>query len=228
MDPLTIDLHSHVMPGIDDGARGPVETVAMARGLADLGVKTLYLTPHQFKLDNHLSLVDVQRRTDDVWRMLARAGVTIEVRRGAEHYYGEDLLDAISGGDDLITFDLDGEPGLLVELPMRQPTIGVRRVGAALLQRGIRPVMAHPERTAYLSREYGRVDGWREAGWRFQLNLLSLVGQHGGAAQSLAEHMMEDGLYDYVGSDLHRPSDLPWLRRAHEAYRAATEGVVSS
>jgi len=224
---LRVDLHSHVMPGIDDGARGPVETVALARGLAELGVETLYLTPHQFKLGNRLSLLDVQRRTDAVWRMLARVGVSIEVRRGAEHYYGEQLLDAISGGDDLVTLDLDGEPGLLVELPMSQPVIGVRRVGAALLRRGIRPVLAHPERSAYLEGEPGRVEGWLDAGWRLQLNLLSLVGQHGSPAERIAGRLLRAGLYDYVGSDIHRPSDLPWLRRAHDAYRALAQGVAS-
>lgn len=222
---LRTDFHTHLMPGIDDGSRSPVETIAMARGLKELGVERVYLTPHQFKLGNRLELLEIQRNTDEVWRVLARADVEIEVCRGAEYYYGEDLLDALAGGGELITFAWDGEECLLVELPMNQPVVGVRRIAEALLRRDIRPVMAHPERTSGLPREFDRVERWRDAGWRLQLNLLSLVGRHGSEAEDLAHLMLEDGLYDCVGSDLHRPTELNWLRQAHEAFRAITEGV---
>jgi protein-tyrosine phosphatase len=213
------------MPGIDDGSRSPVETIAMARGLKELGVERVYLTPHQFKLSNRLELLEVQRNTDEVWRILARAEVEIEVCRGAEYYYGEDLLDALAGDAELITFTWDGEECLLVELPMNQPAVGVRRIADVLLRRGVRPVMAHPERTTGLSREFERVERWRDAGWRLQLNLLSLVGRHGAQAEDLAHLMLDEGLYDCVGSDLHRPTELNWLRQAHDAFRAITEGV---
>jgi protein-tyrosine phosphatase len=222
---LATDFHSHLMPGVDDGSRSPVETIAMARGLKELGVERVYLTPHQFKLNNRLELLDVQRATDEVWRVLARAGVELEVCRGAEYYYGEELLDALAGDAELITFAWDGAPCLLVELPMNQPAVGVRRIAEALLRRGVQPVMAHPERTAGLSREFQRVERWRDAGWRMQLNLLSLVGRHGHEAEDLAHLMLEDGFYDCVGSDLHRPAELDWLRQAHEAFRAISEGV---
>ncbi|MHC4549334.1 MAG: tyrosine-protein phosphatase [Planctomycetota bacterium] len=222
---LDVDLHSHLMPGVDDGSRSPVETIAMARGLAELGVEHVYLTPHQFKLDNRLSLVDVERRTDEVRGILAHAEVDLEVRRGAEYYYGEELLDALASDAEFITFAWRDEQCLLIELPMSRPAVGVRRVGDALLRRGIVPVVAHPERTFGLAREHERVQSWRDAGWRTQLNLLSLVGRHGVQAADLAHLLLEDGLYDSVGSDLHRPAELAWLRQAHEAYRSLTEGV---
>ncbi len=222
---LRHDFHSHLMPGVDDGSRSPVETIAMAGGLAELGVERVYLTPHQYKLGNAFTAFEIKRRTDEVWRVLARAAVSIEVRAGAEYYYGERLLEAIASGEELITFEWEDEECLLVELPMHQPAIGVRRVGAALLRRGIRPVLAHPERTAGLAREYGRVHGWIDAGWRLQLNLLSLVGRHGGPAEEMAYAMLEDGLYACTGSDLHRPAGLPWLRQAHDVFRSVLEGV---
>ena len=222
---LESDIHSHLMPGVDDGSRSPVETIAMARGLVELGVKRVFLTPHQYKLGNRLELVDVQRRTDEVWRILARADVSLEVRRGAEYYYGEELLDALASGEDLITFRWEDTECLLVELPMNQPAVGIRRVGEALVRRGIQPVMAHPERTSGLAREYERVESWLEAGWRLQLNLLSLVGRHGTQAADLAYALLEDGAYDFVGSDLHRPAELAWLRQAHDAYRQTVKGV---
>jgi len=125
---LRSDLHTHLMPGVDDGSRSAVETVAMAKGLAALGVERVYLTPHQFKLGNELDVVDVKRRTDAVWRILARAEVSIEVRAGAEYYYGERLLDALAREEPLITFEWEGRESILVELPMHHPAVGVRRV----------------------------------------------------------------------------------------------------
>jgi len=222
---LAIDFHSHLMPGVDDGSRSPVETIAMARGLAELGVERVHLTPHQYKLENRFSLLSIQRNTDAVWHTLARAEIQIEVRRGAEYYYGEQLLDAIASGEELITFDHEGEPQILIELPMNQPAVGVRQVGRALLRRGVRPVMAHPERTRGLSAEFDRILGWKEAGWKFQLNLLSLTGRHGQEAEHLAHAMVDEALYDCAGSDLHRPAQLAWLQEAHEAFRSLTLGV---
>jgi protein-tyrosine phosphatase len=216
---LATDFHSHLMPGVDDGSRSPVETVAMARGLSELGVTRVYLTPHQFRLGNRFSAAELDRRTQEVVRLLAGAGVPIEVRCSAEHYYGEELLDAVGGRGDIVPFEWEDESCLLVELPLNQPAVGVRRVGEALVRRGIRPVLAHPERVAGLSRDRDRARGWREAGWRFQLNLLSLVGRHGPEAEHLSRRFLAEGLYDLTGSDLHRPSELLHLRDAHRAFR---------
>jgi protein-tyrosine phosphatase len=191
----------------------------MARGLSELGVTRVYLTPHQFRLGNRFAVADLDRRTEGVVRILAGACVPIEVRCSAEHYYGEELLDAVAGRGDLVPFEWEDESCLLVELPIHQPAVGVRRVGEALVRRGIRPVLAHPERVAGLSRDRDRVRGWRDAGWRFQLNLLSLVGRHGPEAEDLSKLFLAEGLYTFAGSDLHRPSELPHLREAHRAFR---------
>lgn len=216
---LVSDIHSHLMPGVDDGSRSPMETVAMARGLAELGVQRVYLTPHQFRLGNRFAAPELKRRTDEVSAFLARAGIDLEVRCSAEHFYGEELLDAVGGRGDLVTFDWESGNCLLIELPLHQPAVGVRRVGEALLRRGVQPVLAHPERTAGLSRDYGRAHGWRDAGWRFQLNLLSLVGRHGPEAEEVSKALLGEGLYDFVGSDMHRPAELGPLREAHAAFR---------
>ena len=222
---LRTDIHTHLLPGVDDGSRSPVETIAMARGLAELGVERVYLTPHNFKLSNRLSPLEVKRGADNTWRTLARAGVSIEVRPGAEYYYGEELLDALSRGEELIPLDVDGEAHLLVELPLHQRAIGVRRVGEAILRRNMRPVLAHPERTAGVLHEIDRVHDWVAAGWLLQLNLPSLLGRYGASAREAAHILLAEGLYAFAGSDLHRPAELEGLRHAHAAFRELTEGV---
>jgi tyrosine-protein phosphatase YwqE len=224
---LHADIHSHLIPGIDDGSRSPIETIAMARGLVDLGVACVYMTPHQYKLNNDLTPMEVKRHTDAVWRVLARADVRLEVRAGAEYYYGERFLDELQMGQELITFDWDGSPHILNELPMHLPSVGVARVAELLLRRGVQPVMAHPQRVGGLSRDWDRLEEWIDAGWKLQLNLLSLVGRHGGEAREIAQALLEDGHYSFTGSDIHRPAELPYLKEAHALYRTLAPTEVS-
>lgn len=220
---LEADLHSHLMPGVDDGSRGAVETVAMARGLAAMGVRRVHLTPHQFRFGNDFTLLEIQRRTDEVWRLLARAEIPLEVCRGAEYLYGERFLTALDRGEELITFEDRGRTCLLVELPLEQPAVGVRRVGQALLQRGITPVLAHPERIRAVEDDPDRLHAWKEAGWLLQLNLPSLAGGYGRRVRGLARTLLAEGLYDCTGSDIHRPNELEALREARDAFRELTE-----
>ena len=216
---LHVDFHSHLIPAVDDGSRAAVDTVAMARGLEELGVKRVHLTPHQFRMGNAFDVMELRKLTDEVWRVTARAGIQIEFVRGAEYYYGEQLMDAVLGEQELITFEHNGETCVLIELPLRGPAIGVRRIGEALVRRRIRPVMAHPERGEALAADPERIERWWDAGWRFQLNLMSLVGRYGPDARRRAMEFLDDDLYDFAGSDMHRPSDLPALRDAHEVMK---------
>jgi len=213
---LATDLHSHLIPGVDDGSRGAVETIAMARGLQAMGVTRLHLTPHQFRMGNDFTLTDLRRHVDETHRLLTRAEIRLELVRSAEYYYGERFVDALASGEELATFQEGGETCVLVELPLQQPAVGVRRVADALARRGIRPVMAHPERVTGLAADRERLDAWRDAGWRFQLNLLSLTGHHGRRAEELGHAFLAEGVYDFLGSDLHRPAQLEPLRRARE------------
>jgi protein-tyrosine phosphatase len=224
MDPLALDFHTHLMPFVDDGSRGAVETVAMARGLAELGVQAAHLTPHQFRFGRELRHEDLGRRTEEVAGWLDEAGIDLRVVAGAEHWYGGRFLDAIARGEALMTFRAQGEECVLVELPCDGPAAGACALGDRLLARGIRPVLAHPERIAARWADPGRLDVWWNAGWRFQLGLLSLVGRYGQAARRVARTLVADGKCTFVGSDIHRPAEVTPLRDAHAEYRALVAG----
>jgi protein-tyrosine phosphatase len=211
---LATDVHTHLAPGVDDGSRGPVETIAMARGLRDLGVRRVHVTPHQFRYGCDFTLADLEGHTSRVRTLLREAGVDLEVFPGAEYCYGERFVLAIERGEDLATFAHGGARCLLVELPMDTPVTGVHRLGEALLRQGVRPVLAHPERYPSVSPE--RLAAWRRQGWLFQLDLPSLAGMHGGRAQACAGRLVAEAAYDLVGSDLHRPGQLDAVRRGGE------------
>jgi len=219
MDRLRTDLHAHLVPGVDDGSRSSMETISMAKGLRGLGIRRVHVTPHQFRFGNDFTVEELERMAADVRQLLALALVELEVVAGAEYCYGARLLDALEHDEELMTFRFGDEPCVLIELPLRQPVAGVRNVAAALRRRGIRPVMAHPERLDRSLVNRDRVLGWFQAGWSFQVNLLSFVGYHGEEAASLAREMLREGSVLGVGSDIHRPSELGLLARAFGRYR---------
>lgn len=227
MRALATDLHAHLVPGVDDGSRGVVETVAMAHGLARLGFARVNLTPHQFRFGNDFAASELRHMRDTVAALLARAGIALEVVAGAEYLYGERFLAALERGEELVAAEAGGELSLLVELPPDRPAVGVRAVAERLRARGLRPVLAHPERLSASLAPPERLAEWRAAGWHFQLNLPSLVGAYGPPTRLRAEALVREGSIDFVGSDLHRPSELKRLAEAREAFlRLHAAGVA--
>jgi len=222
---LQTDTHAHLIPGVDEGSRSLAETLIMARTLVELGVERVHLTPHQFRFGNDLRNEEIRERTAEVRQYLREAGLDLDLVPGAEYLFGERLLDALERSEELMTWaDVTPEGAadcVLVELPLREPVIGVRRASALFQVRGLQPVMAHPERVQALAALPRRILTWRDAGWRFQLDLLSLVGTYGRKPREMAHLFLEEGLYDFVGSDLHRSVQTMPLIRAHAVYRRA-------
>lgn len=221
-DILDHDLHCHLLPAVDDGSRTPSESLAMARGLAALGVKRLHVTPHQFRFGLRWEAEELQRSVQATAETLAREGVTLTLVPGAEHAFGEDLLAALQSGQGCLPMALPGEPGrqgLLVELPLRDPAVGVETVARLVTARGWTPVLAHPERVTSVIDQPERVEGWQAAGWELQLDLLALSGTYGPAVERTALTLLARDDYRWVGSDLHRVGQLSDLAQAHERLR---------
>lgn len=225
---LTTDVHCHLLPGVDHGSRSRADTMIMAGTLADLGVRRVYATPHQYRFGIDLTRADISTRCEEVQGWLDAAGIELDVSPGAENYYSERLWDALDADEELVTWSAADEDEaaelLLVELPTGDAVVGVGNLAHRLASRGIRPVMAHPERIEMIQRNPERVRRWIDGGWRMQLDLLSLVRAYGRNAEQLARWLLEEGHYAFVGSDLHRTSQVASLRAAHAAYRSLVPG----
>lgn len=228
---LVNDVHCHLIPGVDEGSRTFGESLQMARALERLGVTAVHATPHQFRFGNDRSSDELRHLTGALVEHLRSAGVGLRVVPGAEYLLGERLLDALDRDEDLLTWSRVSEDGaarcVLVELPLRAPVVNVDRIATLFVRRGLEPVMAHPERVAALADDPHRIRAWHEAGWRFQLDLLSLSETYGPVPAALADLFLSQGLYDHVGSDLHRASQLDDLEAAHATLRALLQDLES-
>ena len=193
-----VDYHSHILPGVDDGIRKMEDALAVLEYYGRLGVKELWLTPHIME--------DIPNTTDALRKRFVELKAAYRGRVKL-HLAAENMLDHLFDerleADDLLTMDLSpGSPVLLVETSYFNPPLGMKDLLDSIMKKGMRPLLAHPERYVYMEwADYGRL---KAKGVLLQLNLASLTGLYGKTAAKTARRLLSEGMYDYYGSDLHR------------------------
>ena len=196
------DMHSHLLPGVDDGFPSEEKTLEGLRFLHQKGVKAVKMTPHFMKdyPENTRDAI-VQKFNSFVDSNASSTPLTLTL--GGEYMLDSCFPDRVAEG--LLT--LDKEHSLVLcetSYMMMEPQM--KEMLYDVMLKGIQPVIAHPERYQYASNAlYQR---WKQKDYLFQLNLLSLAGAYGNPARVKALQLLNDGMYDYVGSDLHRLNNV--------------------
>lgn len=208
MEPRFVDCHSHVVPSGDDGAGSVHEGIALCREAARHGTRILFATPHVWP---HLTLTAARESAvrDAFARVRNEAG--LELRLGFELTPTRELLD-----DDPQRYVLEGTDCVLMEVPFTGPTDELVALAALTESAGLRPLIAHPERTEAVLDRPAIADELAERGWPLQVNATSLLGRHGKDAAELGWDFLERGLATIVASDGHRPTRPPHLDDAYE------------
>lgn len=199
-----IDIHSHILPGLDDGSETMEETLGIVRQLHKTGFKTLIATPHVIEGRDFLNPSEILETTERVRERVAEAKIPVEILPGAENYIFPDLAKWVQAGK-LLTLGNAGKY-ILVEFPMLEIPNYTDQVFFELQVLGITPILAHPERNKGLAEEPERILEWAKKGILFQLNLRSLSGHYGPLAKQLAEILLRNNLIHVIGSDSHRVS----------------------
>ena len=198
-----IDLHSHILPGIDDGARTPAESLEIARAAVDDGIEVLAATPH-VRDDYPTSADTMEQLVGDVRRLLHAERVPLDVRKGGE--IAIDWLDRLPA-DELRRYGLGGNPGyLLVEFPYYGWPLRLSQWIFELKTMGLTPVLAHPERNGDVQADPERLRHLIEAGALVQLTAASLDGRIGRAPKEAGLELIETGLAHLIASDAHHAS----------------------
>ncbi len=222
-----IDLHNHLLPGIDDGSRKLDETLEFLRLARRDGVKTVVATPHMKPgvYDNtreaileRVALVREAQRGDEA--------EGIALLPGAEVYYTADLLDRVRARQ-LVTLG-DGGRYLLLELPYQQVPMGVEDMIFHLKIAGITPLMAHPERVAYYLEDIERVANSIRLGALTQVTASSITGRFGERARDFALQMLSRRMIHVLASDSHDVRHRPPTLSEAVAAAAAVVGESSA
>lgn len=189
------DCHSHILPGVDDGVKTMDESLAILDRYEQLGMKTVWLTPHIME--------DVPNKTDDLRARFEtllqnyKGGLTLHL--GAENMIDNLFEERLKEGD-LLAVGSEHDR-LLVETSYFTPPYGFYDIIETIKTKGLFPILAHPERYIYMSeKDYERL---KSMGVLFQMNLFSLVGLYGERAKKVAGELLKKGYYDYAGTDIH-------------------------
>jgi Capsular polysaccharide biosynthesis protein len=213
-----IDIHSHILPGLDDGAKNIEETLEMVTQLQAAGFHTLIATPHVMEGRDYLTPREIIEVTEQVRQQLDEAGILVKILPGAENYIFPNMAKWACEGK-LLTLGNCGKY-LLLELPMMEIPRYTEQVFFDLQVKGFTPVLAHPERNRALTDEPERLVDWARKGILFQLNIKSISGKYGSKAQQLAELMLRSDFIHFLGSDVHSVSrNESTYQEAHEEVR---------
>ena len=208
------ELHFHLLPEVDDGPADLEEAVELARMTVADGTGVVTVTPHVRDMLRAGILDEIPARVDELRAALARAGVPLEVRTGAELAH-DDLPQLDDGELDAIAQGPPGRRWVLIEAPLFGDDVdGLLAATAELRARGFGTLIGHPERCAALMETAGAVAAERRAGARVQVNGSSLTRLHGARARDWALDLIRSGAADVIASDAHRPTRGPVLSAA--------------
>lgn len=209
-----IDLHSHILPGVDDGAQTLEDSLEMARKAISQGITHLMCTPHHNNGKYNNPADKILRDVAALQKELDQRGLDLTLLEGQEVRLTELLLTAIQR-DEILFTDLDNTY-LLIEFPTNEIPIYAEQVFYHLLNRGQVPVIVHPERNAVFREEPNRLVSFLEMGTLTQLTAPSIVGIFGSDIQNTARQMLEHNMLYMVASDAHNLRHRTFLMK--EAY----------
>lgn len=198
-----IDIHSHILPGIDDGARNLEESIEMARGYIQCGFSAVIATPHIKEGRYNYGKDRIFRETENLNVELALAGMDLDVYTGAEYFLDIRVVKDCENNE-ILTLGKSGY--VLIEFPLYHMPKYAENVLTFLLKNGFIPVLAHPERCIPFQKHgYEEAARFFKNGCKIQVDVQSLLGNHGKEAMKTAWSLMKEDLIDIISMDAHRP-----------------------
>ncbi|MBI2968760.1 MAG: capsular biosynthesis protein [Bacteroidetes bacterium] len=205
---LNADMHSHLIPGIDDGAQTLEDSLHLIRGLNELGYKKFITTPHvisdHYRNTPEIILLGLKTVQDAV----KRENIPVEIHAAAEYYLDADFEKKIVAGE-LLTF---GNHYVLVEISFLNAPENFDRVLSLLFKYGHRMALAHAERYPF----WYNLEKYKELkhkGVLLQVNINSLGGYYSGISKKIAETLIDNEMVDLLGTDCHKTEDIEKLKK---------------
>jgi protein-tyrosine phosphatase len=221
---LQCDMHSHLIPGIDDGSPDLETSIRLIRGLMDLGYKKIITTPH-INADIFPNTPAIIRTGQaELTAELKRQGIDLQLHAAAEYLMDDSFVRLVNSDEPLLTVK---DKLVLVELSFAVPAMNIKEILFQLQLKGYQPVLAHPERYLYFGANKAWYDQLRDAGCLFQLNLMSFSGYYGPESRHLVEYLVKKKYVDLLGTDLHHDGHLEVLSKSTRIHRTVEELMLT-
>jgi protein-tyrosine phosphatase len=207
---LGVDLHSHVLPGMDDGSPSLGESVKMLKAMVAAGFSRIITTPHVISALYPNTKEQILGQLYHLREVVFTEDIKIEVEASAEYQIDYEFLGKVRKGG-VIPFGKNKY--LLIELPFMEPSFSCDEILYQVQLLGYEPVIAHPERYAWLMDNKKHYEGLKNRGMLFQLNLNSLNGLYGYPAKLAAHQLIDAGMIEFTGSDAHHSGHVLELQK---------------
>ncbi|MCG2461890.1 histidinol phosphatase [Flavobacteriaceae bacterium F89] len=204
-----VDIHNHILPGLDDGAQTMDDSLTILKGFQELGIKNFVATPHIMQnyypntpetIGNSLNQLQNELLKNN-WK-------DVYIEAAAEHMIDANFESLLENKEVMPL----RKNYLLVEMSYLQPPLNFEEAIAKVASQGFFPILAHPERYGFLHHQIKKYAGYKEKGILFQMNLLSLGNYYGNAVPKVARKLLEEGFIDFVASDVHNIQQLQTLK----------------
>lgn len=206
---IVADMHSHLIPGIDDGSPDVPTSLELIQGLRDMGYQKFIATPHILWDIFKNNKGTITPAYHELLAALKEQKIELPFTFAAEYFLDYHVDELIESHTPLLTIK---DNLVLVEFSFVSAPLDLKEKLFALQMAGYQPVLAHPERYSYFARNKEVYDELREAGYYFQVNLLSLAGYYGKVPLELAAHLVKNKYVDLLGTDLHHSRHLQALQ----------------
>lgn len=200
-----VDMHSHLLPGIDDGVDSLESSIEVIRGFSNLGYKKLITTPHIMHDFYRNDPTIILPLLDEVREAIQTEKIDIELDAAAEYYLDEYFMEILDSEEKLLSF---GDNYVLFELSFMTKPLILREAIFKMQTKGYKPVLAHVERYQYFHKTFNELSELKNTGLLYQLNLLSLAGYYSKNVKQMAQKLVSAGMIDFVGSDCHNSFQL--------------------
>lgn len=197
---LQTDIHSHTIFGLDDGAKSEEDSLTLIKNMASAGFTSMVTTPHVHSDFYPNTRNDILGQYKKVTKILEENNVSIKYRAAAEYMINDGFMKLLDAKEELLTVY---ENYVLVEMSYLAESPFLNDALFQLQARGYSPILAHPERYNFYHHEYKQYRELKERGCLLQLNTIAITGYYGSHVKKAALKLLEDGLYDYCGSDMH-------------------------
>lgn len=217
---MKVDFHSHILPGIDDGAKTLDESVQLVREMAGWGFDRITCTPHITRKFRNTPGI-IRTKFDELCNALAANGIETEIRMSAEYRLNPETWPDILKKGELMPIE---EKFILMEFPINDPTemgdLDPMDEFRKVIALGLTPILPHPERYFYLSHD--KLLSYVDAGVKIQSNYGSLAGIYGSEAQAAAQSLIDEGIVSFLASDMHNMLYIKaieaWLQDGHSLW----------
>ena len=212
--PLLVDIHSHLLPGLDDGVQSFEESEAIILEFQKLGYKKLITTPHVMSDFYRNSNETILSKRYELVQWLRAKSIPMEIEAAAEYYLDDELFRRMESNQPLLTW---GNNHLLFETNFLSEPMNMKEFIFMAITKGYKPVLAHPERYLFIQNNFSKAEDLLSRGVLFQLNISSISGYYSKGAQQIAQKLIDNKWVHLLGSDCHNQQHVQLVEKTRNS-----------